>query len=99
MHEALLEGRLREPCIQLSSLALLNAPPPPLPATQATPMASNHTLLVLGAEGRHREVRLLVDLMQRHALANEHTYGAAISALDQAGRFDMALQYFEELYR
>ena len=62
-------------------------------------MASNHTLLVLGAAGRHREVRLLVDLMQRHALANEHTYGAAISALDQAGRFDMALQYFEELYR
>ena len=62
-------------------------------------MASNHTLLVLGAAGRHREVRLLVDLMQRHALANEHTYGAAVSALDQAGRFDMALQYFEELYR
>ena len=37
--------------------------------------------------------------MQRNSLANEHTYGAAVSALDQAGRFDMALQYFDELYR
>lgn len=62
-------------------------------------MACNFALLALGSNGRYSDIRKLVDVLQRNALANEHTYGAAVSALDQAGRFDMAIQYFEELYR
>ena len=66
---------------------------------QATPMACNYALLALGSNGRHSEIRSLVDLMQRSSLANEHTYGAAVSAFDQAGRFDLSIGYFEDLYR
>lgn len=62
-------------------------------------MACNYSLLALGSSGKYSDVRKLVDMLQRNSLANEHTYGAAVSALDQAGRFDMAIQYFEELYR
>ncbi len=46
-----------------------------------------------------QDVRRLVDAMVSARCTNEHTHGSAIAALDKAGRFDMAIQHFEELYR
>ncbi len=56
-------------------------------------------MLALGAVGRHKEVQEVLQALMLGDHCNEHTYAACISALDQAGRFDIAIQRFEELCR
>jgi pentatricopeptide repeat protein len=66
---------------------------------RSSTVASNCAIIALGTAKKHEQVLMVADAMLAEDRANEHTHGAIISALDSAGRFDLAISHFEGLLK
>ena len=62
-------------------------------------ISSNCAILALGTAKKHEQVMVVAEAMLAQGMSNEHTHGAIISALDSAGRFDLAMSHFEGLLK
>eukprot|EP00798_Chlamydomonas_sp_ICE-L_P014785 gene14785-20835_t len=66
---------------------------------QATTVVINFAFPALATNKNLECVRALIKAVQKSGKANTHTHGYALSALSDCGRFDLALQYFEDATR
>ena len=66
---------------------------------RATTVAANCSILALGTAKKYKQISLVADAMIAEGKVNEHTHGAIISALESAGRFDLAISHFEGLLK
>lgn len=66
---------------------------------RASTVASNCAILALGTAKKHEQALVVANALLAEDRANEYTHGAIISALDSAGRFDLAISHFEGLLK